>query len=856
MKKIKFCFVLILLLGLIGFLIPQNVYSTDAYPIVTFLDVDKGVTNLRIQKPFPPYDSLKIPWTGTFLCKVNNDTGQFYCMELFRNINIYPAPMIDTGHVKAHSLYIILNYFPNKPFPYPNALPNVNREAAAIQLALWYFTDTININSLQGTTNADIKTRALQIVADANANWQTATFLKTVKIEPVAISDSVNIADTLRVKVTNTNGTPLSGITVSLTTSAGTISANSLVTGPNGYTPNFTLNKQGPDSVAVIKACAYAPIGVGTLYVPFAPECLYQKLAIASVTWGNVCDRLIITWSTSGGGGGGIESTYKMAEMLFLRNVLLRKGEASSLVRNDKITSTYPLQTFIPGSGPYNSIPIETTPFDILSISNATSAYAVDYMLNNSRVAVIFSTTTNPPELYSHSKSVCDRLSYYSMEDLEITNIDGKPFYGSRLVKSKKGWTDAAISFTVFHTNSGFIIDEKWVTEEYQVPPGTLNVYNMQVWSANLYTTTQLVKQVIAKFQSIAPVTYASNNLKQPDIYIKKSNYTNDGKIRLTFKNDKNQYIPVNLNIYYSRQQGAPEQQMTMNTIVEPYGNEITIPIGYISDSRIYMTSNTGFMDAVFVGGGVYGPYAGPNSTITDFTYVIAPELPQYPEGSLVYPGGARLKGTLNDELMIGRSTDASFEGMDLSKFDKLAFQASGNGKIDLYLEIKIGGKYYYPYVQVNLEENKKLYEIPLRTFRIENASAPLNEVSMLGFTMKKYANPSITNADFTIENIAFYSGNDFAQSIIPNDYALYQNYPNPFNPVTFIRIDVPKETMVTIKLYDILGREVRTIFNQVMKPVTGYEIPFEATGLSTGVYFYRMTAGDISITKKMILQK
>ena len=853
MKDYKFIFYVLILIGLFISFSPQFTYCDETYPIVYYIDHDKGLAQIKYVNPNNNNDTILLPFAGTNKFKIDNDTGIFYCVDFTHIIDFNPAEMIDTGHVKTHVLYIFLNYYPIKPYPYPNSLPDLNREAASIQIAIWHFTDSLHINNL---LDPEIRARVLQIVADANANWQTATFIKTVKIEPVAISDSVNIDDTIRVKVTNTVGNPVTGVTVNLTTSAGTLSTNTAITGPDGYTPNIILNKEGPDSVAVIKACARARIGIGTIYVHKTSPNQYQKLAIASITWGNVCDRLIITWSTSGGGGGGIESTYKMAEMLFLRNVLLRKGEASSLVRNDKITSTYPLQTFIPGSGPYNSIPIETTPFDILSISNATSAYAVDYMLNNSRVAVIFSTTTNPPELYSHSKSVCDRLSYYSMEDLEITNIDGKPFYGSRLVKSKKGWTDAAISFTVFHTNSGFIIDEKWVTEEYQVPPGTLNVYNMQVWSANLYTTTQLVKQVIAKFQSVAPVTYASNNLKQPDIYIKKSNYTNDGKIRLTFKNDKNQYIPVNLNIYYSRQQGAPEQQMTMNTIVEPYGNEITIPIGYISDSRIYMTSNTGFMDAVFVGGGVYGPYAGPNSTITDFTYVIAPELPQYPEGSLVYPGGARLKGTLNDELMIGRSTDASFEGMDLSKFDKLAFQASGNGKIDLYLEIKIGGKYYYPYVQVNLEENKKLYEIPLRTFRIENASAPLNEVSMLGFTMKKYANPSIINADFTIENIAFYSGNDFAQSIIPNDYALYQNYPNPFNPVTFIRIDVPKETMVTIKLYDILGREVRTIFNQVMKPVTGYEIPFEATGLSTGVYFYRMTAGDISITKKMILQK
>ncbi|MBN1632600.1 MAG: Cys-Gln thioester bond-forming surface protein, partial [Ignavibacteria bacterium] len=378
MKNLRLFLPFLLIIGLLSFIVPHQSYSSDSYPVVDYLGVDKGVANLIIQIPETPDYYFTIPWSGTFFCKVDNDTGKFYCIDIFRLINKNPVPMIDTGQVKVHILYIILNYYPNKPYPYPGALPSLNREAAAIQLAIWHFSDSINVNTLQGSSNGDIKNRALQIIADANANWSTASFIKTVKIEPVAISDSLNIADTLRVKVTNTTGSPMSGVTVYLTSTAGTLSATSAVTGPDGYTPYITLQKSTEDSVATIKACARAPIGIGTLYTHLQNECNFQRLVIASVTWGNVCDRLIITWSTSGGGGGGIESSYKMAEMLFLRNILLRKGEAGNMLRNDKITSTYPLQTFIPATGPYNSIPIETTPFDILGISNATSAYAVD----------------------------------------------------------------------------------------------------------------------------------------------------------------------------------------------------------------------------------------------------------------------------------------------------------------------------------------------------------------------------------------------------------------------------------------------------------------------------------------------
>jgi len=855
MKKIQQFLLFIFLLGFIFSLSPASVYSTDTYPVVDYLKVDKGVSNLRAMKPFPPYDTLKIPFAGTLMCKIDSDTGLFYCVDLRHNIYQNPTEMIDTGNVKAHILYIILNYFPQKPYPYPNALSTVQKEAAAIQLAIWFFSDSLDINTIEG--NSDLKTRALQIITDAGTNWATANFVKTVKLIPVAIVGSAFIADTLRVQVTNWDGVPMSGITVNLSSTAGLLSSTSVVTGTNGLSPIFTIQKNGPDSVATLKACTYAPIGPGNLYIHKTSPNTYQKLAIASRTYGNKCDRVCLTWGTSGGGGGGVESNYNMAEMLFLRNILLRKGEASSMLKNDHVmTPTYPLQTFIPQIGPFNSTPIETTPFDIFSISNATSAYAVDYMLNNSRVAVIFSTTTNPPEVYTHTKSICDRLAYYSMEDLSLFDINGKQFYGAKLMKPKMGWTDASVSFTVYQTPSGFVIDDKWTNEEYQSPQNAINVYNIQVWSPDINTTRQLVQQVIAKFQNVMPVTYLNNSLTEPDVYLKKATYTNDGNIRLLFENKFNQYKSVNLNIYYKRQQGVPEQQITISTVIEPYGNELIIPIGYISDSRIYMTSNTGFIDAVFVAGGVYGPYAGPQSTITEFTNIVTQNPPQYPEGTLVYPGGARIQGVLNDELMIGRSTDASFEGVDLSAFDKLGFEAKGTGKLDVYLEVKMNNEYYYPYIQINLEQDIKLYEIPFRTFKINNVPVDMKDVSMLGFTMKKYANQNISNVDFSVGNVAFYNNNEYAMTVIPSNYELYQNYPNPFNPVTYIKVDIPKESKVTIKLFDVLGREVKTIFNSVLKPVSGYEIPFDASGLSTGIYFYRLSVDGVNITKKMVYQK
>ncbi|HAY32898.1 MAG TPA: FG-GAP-like repeat-containing protein [Ignavibacteria bacterium] len=89
----------------------------------------------------------------------------------------------------------------------------------------------------------------------------------------------------------------------------------------------------------------------------------------------------------------------------------------------------------------------------------------------------------------------------------------------------------------------------------------------------------------------------------------------------------------------------------------------------------------------------------------------------------------------------------------------------------------------------------------------------------------------------------------------IPDKYDLSQNYPNPFNPATTINYDLPIDGIVTIKVFDILGREMKTLVNE-MKNAGYYNITFSASDLSSGAYFYRMTSGDFAAVKKFVVLK
>jgi uncharacterized protein (TIGR02145 family) len=89
----------------------------------------------------------------------------------------------------------------------------------------------------------------------------------------------------------------------------------------------------------------------------------------------------------------------------------------------------------------------------------------------------------------------------------------------------------------------------------------------------------------------------------------------------------------------------------------------------------------------------------------------------------------------------------------------------------------------------------------------------------------------------------------------IPSEYSLSQNYPNPFNPTTTIKYSVPKSQFVSLKVFDELGRVILTLVNE-NRNIGSYEIIFDASSLTSGVYFYQLQSGNYSETKKLLLIK
>ncbi|MCE1163804.1 MAG: T9SS type A sorting domain-containing protein [Bacteroidetes bacterium] len=163
---------------------------------------------------------------------------------------------------------------------------------------------------------------------------------------------------------------------------------------------------------------------------------------------------------------------------------------------------------------------------------------------------------------------------------------------------------------------------------------------------------------------------------------------------------------------------------------------------------------------------------------------------------------------------------------------------------------------------------NVKLYwatssEINNKGFEIQRSGHGDNSFSYLGFINGKGNSNSVTNYtyedikmstgkyDYRIKqvdlngNSTYFNLNNLVEVGLPGKFSLSQNYPNPFNPSTRIDFELPADSRVSLTLYDALGREVKNLLSGELKSAGFYTIEFNASGLPSGVYYYRMTAGD-----------
>ncbi len=570
-------------------------------------------------------------------------------------------------------------------------------------------------------------------------------------------------------------------------------------------------------------------------------------------------DDLDVADSSSGSGDAGVESNGNLAGILLNRKLKILSGSDSDPVSLDKtaFSPALSLSDIIPLQGPFESSRKETSPFDILNVSNAKEVYASDYVLENGkRIAGVFSAVTTNGSLYEHTKAVCDRLDQYTMQDLKLVEIDGNYFYSAKLYNKKKNALDNQISFSVFESGGQYLIDNKWLISDYNASSSQY-VYNFQVWSSSQEGTIELVKDIIANIKAKGSVKFIVGEQVDPDFFIESASYSHAGKTKLKIYNALEQ-ADLNVTKLYRLYQGG--QQLTSEeTISLPQGeSEIEITTGAISDAVISLAlKGDGFADEVYVSGGSFTYNAGSKSSVSSFNISASDVTSSSKEITLA--GKVTASGKLNDYVSVIRSFNANASGIDLSQYEAIKFKAKGNGLVELAFDTEGSTNYNYFSYPLYLSGDEKEYEISFEDLaRRFGGSGALDKskISLVIFMMDKTKNTNVTNFSFEISGITLVDetpGNGTGER--PEEFVLQQNYPNPFNPSTVIKFDIKTKEFYSLKVYDIMGREIRTLVEGELTPGS-YTAVFNGENLASGVYFYRLLGRNVNITKKMMFTK
>ncbi len=281
-----------------------------------------------------------------------------------------------------------------------------------------------------------------------------------------------------------------------------------------------------------------------------------------------------------------------------------------------------------------------------------------------------------------------------------------------------------------------------------------------------------------------------------------------------------------------------------------------------LAENTQVINIDAGLVEKNIIAPGNFSYNSGSTSTIDNFsTTGFETDFSLFPEKSYILSGGAQITGELHDWISLFRYLNPAGNPVDLSEFNSISFQANGTGKVYILIDLSTINNYNYFVYPVNLTLQQQVYKIEFQNLKQQYGDEiefDASKIRAVGFMISSLDNSGLVNFKLDVKNIGFIRST--ATSVqkdekTPTEFGLSQNFPNPFNPSTNINFTIPKADFVTLKVYDILGKEVSTLIKQELAP-GNYSVNFDAKNLSSGVYLYRLSSSTRSIIKKMILTK
>ncbi|MEQ1623999.1 MAG: T9SS type A sorting domain-containing protein [Sediminibacterium sp.] len=581
-----------------------------------------------------------------------------------------------------------------------------------------------------------------------------------------------------------------------------------------------------------------------------------------------VADPLVDAGEVSGGSSGGLESKSlgnAVVKRVYTKAQTNLNGpddynKMQKVIRrslNQQTTgigsiSELKLSNMMPDISSFGLIAYNSTPKDIISITNAKEVLSTDFTSNKQCKAVAFATKTKE-ELYDHTKPICDRLKGATLDKLESIKIYGFEFIQYTL-HNDKGQLEYATSFSV-GTKTGrpdLTIQSSWLLTDYV---NEENMFNFQLWAATPELVSAMVADVLNKLQAVAPIKSISKTLI-PNTYILsgKRESTNLNLVLANTGNSNSGYFLV--------EDKSNEEATIINSRKVPFTvsangkSSVSIPMSDNFESTITMYVNNAIRDVVYMSDGSW--YADYNKATTSVSVFNVTNDTKRVFTADEYPvfRNVALKAVSNDYVSIVKLMKGGGMEVDLSAYRGLKITASGGHSLHIVLVKNsiVNWKDQY-FVDIPLEQNQKDYFVSLDKF-ISLASQnklKANDISAIVFSVEtsngatNVVNTTLSNISFTKEDLNYLASLELKE---------IQLFPNPVTTNRFsCNFASSKSTTLTLRITDANGRLIQS--QQVNAIKGNNSIPVNISFNNPGIHVVSLEGMNEKYqSKKLVVAK
>ncbi|CAM1333074.1 DUF6923 family protein [Tenacibaculum aestuariivivum] len=555
------------------------------------------------------------------------------------------------------------------------------------------------------------------------------------------------------------------------------------------------------------------------------------------------CD--VILPPTSGGNEGGLESNNRLSEQINKRNYnrtkvnyKFNRSKAARVKKSihykKKSKGVFELKDFIPLEVIEVDETIESSPTDLVAITNATQIYAVDYMKKGVSVASILALKTENG-VYEHTKYICDRLLGAELISVSTIDINGQQFIKS-LIKNADNTVEFVLSFSAKEVNNtaNFEIESHWNLDKYE---SNVTFYNFQIWSNSLDDLYTLGEEVVSLLNTEKPIL-AYKLSTPPTVFVRKGKY-NNGLLDIQVINT-NATDEVTFDAGFRvTETGIVNKTNSMLNLNKEYITNLKVPTGNLFDIGFRIGDGIATPDDLFMSDGPWGVDDSQSNTNV-VNYTVSANNYTFEDADFPIERNVDLEVTTNSYVALHRALTPRFKPVDLSDYNSFNLKAKGTGAVEITLIKKSIDLWNNQFkATIILTDELLEHKISFTDFTsTKGNSLVLDDVITIVFTaVSKQGN--IVTKKVSLQDIRFSHENEVPDKGITVSGDNLKAVPNPMNTEAGIHFTSNQIETVKLVVYTRLGRKVKEI---EYKTVLGNnKIVLKKEHLSTGLYICKI---------------